>query len=311
MNAHNGKDNGRPPAIVVDKLTKKFGNFTADDALEFTVRQGEIFGILGPNGAGKSTLIRMLNTLLVPTSGRATVMGFDVARETAAVRHEIGVIPQANTVDGDLTAWESMDIYGKFYGMSRRERQQRATQLLEAVGLTEWKDKAAGTFSGGMRRRLEIARGLIHRPHVFILDEPTTGLDPQSRRVIWELLERLRGEGDLTILLCTHYMDEADRLCDRLAIVDHGKIVALGTPSELKATVPGQEILTVRFLREVDSDLLAALKGLPEVHDAGTEEPHVARLILNAGQVPLEGITEISRTRGNRVQSITLLQPSL
>ena len=152
MNAHNGKDNGRPPAIVVDKLTKKFGNFTADDALEFTVRQGEIFGILGPNGAGKSTLIRMLNTLLVPTSGRATVMGFDVARETAAVRHEIGVIPQANTVDGDLTAWESMDIYGKFYGMSRRERQQRATQLLEAVGLTEWKDKAAGTFSGGMRR---------------------------------------------------------------------------------------------------------------------------------------------------------------
>jgi len=271
MNAHNGKDNGRPPAIVVDKLTKKFGNFTADDALEFTVRQGEIFGILGPNGAGKSTLIRMLNTLLVPTSGRATVMGFDVARETAAVRHEIGVIPQANTVDGDLTAWESMDIYGKFYGMSRRERQQRATQLLEAVGLTEWKDKAAGTFSGGMRRRLEIARGLIHRPHVFILDEPTTGLDPQSRRVIWELLERLRGEGDLTILLCTHYMDEADRLCD----------------------------------------LLAALKGLPEVHDAGTEEPHVARLILNAGQVPLEGITEISRTRGNRVQSITLLQPSL
>src|SRR5262249_21622145 len=194
---------------------------------------------------------RMLNTLVVPTSGRAMVMGHDVARDTAAVRQEIGVIPQANTVDGDLTAWESLDIYGKFYGLGRRLRQQRATELLDAVGLTEWKDKAAGTYSGGMRRRLEIARGLIHRPHVFILDEPTTGLDPQSRRVIWELLERLRGEGGLTILLCTHYMDEADRLCDRLAIVDHGKIVALGTPSELKATLPGQEILTVRFIQEV------------------------------------------------------------
>jgi len=309
MNVPNG--NGRPPAIVVEKLTKKFGDFTADDALDFTVQQGEIFGILGPNGAGKSTLIRMLNTLLVPTSGRATVMGHDIARETAAVRREIGVIPQANTVDGDLTAWESLDIYGKFYGMGRRHRHTRARELLEAVGLTDWKDKAAGTYSGGMRRRLEIARGLIHRPHVFILDEPTTGLDPQSRRVIWELLERLRGEGDLTILLCTHYMDEAERLCDRLAIVDHGKLVALGTPRELKATVPGQDILTVQFLKEVDPELLSALKGLPEVHEAGIEEAHVARLILRADEVPLEGITEATRARANRVKSITLLEPTL
>jgi len=309
ISAPNG--NGKPPAIVVEKLTKKFGDFTADDALDFTVLQGEIFGILGPNGAGKSTLIRMLNTLLVPTSGRATVMGHDVARETVAVRHEIGVIPQGNTVDGDLTAWESLDLYGKFYGMGRRQRQQRARELLEAVGLTEWKDKAAGTYSGGMRRRLEIARGLIHRPHVFILDEPTTGLDPQSRRVIWELLERLRGEGDLTILLCTHYMDEADRLCDRLAIVDHGKIVALGTPRELKATVPGKDVLTVRFLKEVDPALLAALKALPEVHEAGIEEPHVARLSLEADVVPMEGVTEASRAHDNRVQNITLLEPTL
>src|SRR5436309_1866662 len=290
--------NGKPPAIVVEKLTKRFGDFTADDSLDFTVLQGEIFGILGPNGAGKSTLIRMLNTLLVPTSGRATVMGHDVARETVAVRHEIGVIPQGNTVDGDLTAWESLDLYGKFYGMGRRQRQQRARELLEAVGLTEWKDKAAGTYSGGMRRRLEIARGLIHRPHVFILDEPTTGLDPQSRRVIWELLERLRGEGDLTILLCTHYMDEADRLCDRLAIVDHGKIVALGTPRELKASVPGQDILTVTFLQEASEDLIAALKTLPEVHEAAIEEAHTVRMILNGDVVPLEGITDASHTRG-------------
>ena len=309
MNA--GGDGHAPRAIVVEHLTKKFGDFVADDDLNFEVGQGEIFGILGPNGAGKSTLIRMLNTLVVPTSGRAEIMGHDVRRETVQVRKEIGVIPQANTVDGDLSAWESLDIYAKFYGMGRKERNQRATELLESVGLTEWKDKAAGTYSGGMRRRLEIARGLIHHPHVFILDEPTTGLDPQSRRVIWELLERLRAGGDLTILLCTHYMDEADRLCDRLAIIDHGKIVALGTPRELKATVPGQDILTVQFMQEAGDELVAALKALPEVREAAREEAHTVRLILAGDVVPLDGITEVSRTRGVKVKSMTLLEPTL
>ncbi|HKW50099.1 MAG TPA: ATP-binding cassette domain-containing protein [Candidatus Eisenbacteria bacterium] len=309
MNRHAG--NGLPPAIVVEHLTKKFGEFLADDDLNFTVAQGEIFGILGPNGAGKSTLIRMLDTLLAPTSGIARVMGHDVAKETAAVRHEIGVISQANTVDQDLSAWESLDIYGKFYGLPRKVRRQRATELLEAVGLTDWKDRAAGTYSGGMRRRLEIARGLIHRPHVFILDEPTTGLDPQSRRVIWELLEGLRSQGDLTILLCTHYMDEADRLCDRLAIIDHGKIVALGSPRELKSSVPGQDILTVQFFQEVSDDLLAALKGLANVKDAGREETHTARLILGGDVVPLEAIAEASRAHGNKVKNMSLLEPTL
>ena len=290
-------------AILVEHLTKTFGDFVADDDLSFRVAQGEIFGILGPNGAGKSTLIRMLNTLIVPTRGRAEVMGHDVSRETALVRREIGVIPQANTVDNDLTAGESLDLYARLYGMPRRERHARARELLEAVGLTEWKDKPAGTFSGGMRRRLEIARGLVHRPHVFILDEPTTGLDPQSRRVIWELLERLREGGELTILICTHYMDEADRLCDRLAIVDHGKIVALGTPRELKATVPGQDILTLQFLREVSDPLIAALKALPEVREAAREERDGARLILNGDLAPIEGITEAARHHGSTVKN--------
>ena len=308
----NGHGNGdQPAAVIVDHLTKKFGDFVADDDLQFTVAQGEIFGILGPNGAGKSTLIRMLNTMVVPTSGTARVMGKDVIQQNAQVRKEIGVIPQANTVDGDLTAWESLNIFGKFYGMGRRERQERARQLLQAVDLWEWKDKAAGTYSGGMRRRLEIARGLIHRPRVFILDEPTTGLDPQSRRVIWELLERLRGEGNLTILLCTHYMDEADRLCDRLAIIDHGKIVALGTPRELKSSVPGQGILTVNFMDEIDGELLAALKALQDVREAAREEPHTARLILAGDVVPLEAITEVSRSRKNKLKSMTLLEPTL
>lgn len=302
---------GPEHAVVVEHLTKKFGDFTADDDLTFTVEQGEIFGILGPNGAGKSTLIRMLNTLLPPTSGRAIVMGHDVVSRTAQVRREIGVIPQANTVDADLTALESLDLYARFYGMPRRERHERARELLQAVGLWDWRDKIAGTYSGGMRRRLEIARGLIHRPRLFFLDEPTTGLDPQSRRVIWELLEALRAQGGLTILLCTHYMDEADRLCDRLAIIDHGKIVALGTPRELKASVPGQDILTVEFLRDVDDELLAALKELPEVREAAREEAHTARLMLAADVVPLEGITGISHARDNKVRSISLLEPTL
>ncbi len=298
-------------AVVVEGLTKRFGDFVADDALSFTVDQGEIFGILGPNGAGKSTLIRMLNTLLKPSAGRALVMGHDVATRTAQVRREIGVIPQANTVDGDLTALESLDLYARFYGMGRRERKQRAHELLQAVGLWDWRDKAAGTYSGGMRRRLEIARGLIHRPRVFFLDEPTTGLDPQSRRVIWELLESLRAKGDLTILICTHYMDEADRLCDRLAIIDHGKIVALGTPAELKRNVPGEEMLTIAFVQEIDDELLADLKKLPEVREAAREDPHTARLILEGDVVPLEAITDLSRARKNKARGITLVEPTL
>jgi ABC-2 type transport system ATP-binding protein len=301
-----------PPAIVVENLTKRFGDFTADDSLSFTVARDEIFGILGPNGAGKSTLIRMLTTLLKPTSGRALVMGHDVVHRTARVRHEIGVIPQANTVDSDLTAIESLEIYAKFYGMGRKERHARTEELLKAVGLWDWRDKPAGTYSGGMRRRLEIARGLIHRPHVFFLDEPTTGLDPQSRRVIWELLETLRAQSNLTILICTHYMDEADRLCDRLAIVDHGKIVALGTPRELKASIPGgKEVLTAQFVQEVTDGLLASLKALPEVREAAREEAHTARLILNGDSVPFDGMLEVSKAQGNKLKSMSLLEPTL
>jgi len=235
-----------------------------------------------------------------------------VARRTRAVRHVIGVIPQANTVDSDLTAWESLDIYGKFYNMSGRDRRERATELLQAVGLWEWKDQAAGTYSGGMRRRLEIARGLVHRPRVFFLDEPTTGLDPQSRRVIWELLEKLRQEGDLTILICTHYMDEADRLCDRLAIIDHGKIAALGTPAELKASVAGaQETVRVEFFREVGEPLRAALQALPEASDAAVEGDHAVRLGVKGDAVPLEAILDVARRMENRVKSVTLEEPTL
>ncbi|MGH7865816.1 MAG: ATP-binding cassette domain-containing protein [Candidatus Binataceae bacterium] len=233
------------PAIVANDLTKRFGRFTAVDAVGFEVKRGEVFGVLGPNGAGKTTLMRMLTTLLVPTAGRATVAGCDVIRDPHGVREHIGVIPQALTSDLDLTGWENIDIYGEFYAVSRRKRRERGTRLLEMVGLRERAGDLVATYSGGMRRRLEIARGLIHSPEVLFLDEPTLGLDPQSRRAVWDFLKVLRGETGLTISLTTHYMDEADTLCDRIAIVDRGRIIALDTPAGLRASVEGSDRIEV------------------------------------------------------------------
>ncbi len=233
--------------VEVDHLTKRFGDFCAVDALSFNVGHGEVFGLLGPNGAGKSTLIRMLTTLVPPTSGAARINGFDIVRQANDVRKSIGVIPQAMTTDLDLSAVENMSIFAKLYGIPREKRRRTIKQLLAAVDLEQWADKPVKMFSGGMRRRLEIARGLVHEPKLFFLDEPTTGLDPVSRVAVWDMLERLKRERDLTILVTTHYMDEADKLCDRVAIVDHGKLVALDSPLKLKASIPGKNILEVSF----------------------------------------------------------------
>src|SRR5215469_7556763 len=221
------------PAIDVEQIEKKFGDFTAVDHISFQVAEGEIFGLLGPNGAGKSTLIRMLTTLIEPTSGTARVNGFDVRREPNAVRKCIGVIPQATTSDLDLSLEENLLIFAKLYSVPRAERKHDIKQLLEAVDLAAWANKPVKFLSGGMRRRLEIARGLIHKPQIFFLDEPTTGLDPVSRVAVWEMLTRLKTERNLTILVTTHYMDEADKLADRIAIVDHGKLAALDSPLKL------------------------------------------------------------------------------
>jgi ABC-2 type transport system ATP-binding protein len=236
-------------AVEVENLTKRFGDFVAVDALNFSVEHGEIFGLLGPNGAGKSTLIRMLTTLVPPTSGTARVNGFDIVREANDVRQSIGVIPQAMTSDLDLSAQENMSIFAKLYGIPREKAAADIPQLLKEVDLTQWADKPVKMFSGGMRRRLEIARGLVHEPKIFFLDEPTTGLDPVSRVAVWEMLARLKRERDLTILVTTHYMDEADKLCDRIAIIDHGKLAALDSPLKLKASIPGKNILEVSFSR--------------------------------------------------------------
>jgi ABC-2 type transport system ATP-binding protein len=268
-------------AIEVIEIKKCFGAFCAVGGVSFSVERGEIFGLLGPNGAGKSTLIRMLTTLLPPTSGTARISGFDVIREANKVRRNIGVIPQAMTSDLDLTAAENMNIFAKLYRVSKERRSRVVPELLEAVGLLPWADKPVKNFSGGMRRRLEIARGLVHAPQTFFLDEPTTGLDPVSRISVWEMLMKLKRERDLTILMTTHYMDEADRLCDRIAIVDHGDLVALDSPLKLKASIPGNNILEVSF-STVPEGWRETLQNLAEVQEVKADG-QVFRISSNNG----------------------------
>ena len=253
-----------PNAIEVHDIVKTFGDFTAVNGITFEVKAGEIFGLLGPNGAGKSTLIRMMVTLLTPTSGTATINGFDVVNKSDDVRRSIGVIPQAMTSDLELTVYENLLIFAKLYGVPRETRTRLIAELLEAVELTQWADKPVKNLSGGMRRRVEIARGLVHEPRVFFLDEPTTGLDPVSRTAVWMMLQKIKSKRDLTVLITTHYMDEADKLCDRIAIVDHGRLVALDSPDALKASIPGRAADTVTlddvFVHYTGHDLRDALQ---------------------------------------------------
>jgi ABC-2 type transport system ATP-binding protein len=258
-------------AIEVRSIVKQFGQFVAVNGVSFDVEAGEIFGLLGPNGAGKSTLIRILTTLLEPTSGTASVGGFDVVTQADGVRSSIGVIPQAMTSDLDLSVEENLLIFAKLYGVSRAKRTRLIHDLLEAVELLQWADKPVKLLSGGMRRRVEIARGLVSEPQVLFLDEPTTGLDPVSRVAVWEMLQRIKSQRDLTVLLTTHYMDEADRLCDRIAIVDHGELKALDSPMKLKASVSGENVIEVSFAAPPVT-WAETLRALPEVHDVVAED---------------------------------------
>ncbi|HTZ21852.1 MAG TPA: ATP-binding cassette domain-containing protein [Opitutaceae bacterium] len=295
--------------IEVEQLTKCFGDFCAVNALSFTVNHGEVFGLLGPNGAGKSTLIRMLTTLVPPTAGRARVNGFDVIHAANAVRQSIGVIPQAMTTDLDLSAEENLSIFAKLYGIPREKRRHTIRELIRAVDLEPWLDKPVKMFSGGMRRRLEIARGLVHEPKIFFLDEPTTGLDPVSRVAVWEMLSRLKKERDLTILVTTHYMDEADKLCDRIAIVDHGKLMALDSPLKLKASIPGKNVIEVSFSAMPDS-WLERLRALPEVAEVKADD-HVFRLSSNNGPRTTVALMEAARDAGVAVASLSVQSTTL
>lgn len=295
--------------IEADGLTKYFGDFCAVDHLSFTVNHGEVFGLLGPNGAGKSTLIRMLTTLVPPTSGHSRIMGYDVVRSANEVRHAIGVIPQAMTTDLDLSATENMSIFAKLYGIPRNKRRKVIGELLEAVDLVQWADKPVKMFSGGMRRRLEIVRGLVHEPKIFFLDEPTTGLDPASRVSVWEMLTRLKEEHDLTILVTTHYMDEADRLCDRIAIVDHGKLVALDSPLKLKASIPGKNVIEVSFVA-MPADWARTLETLPDVVEVKAED-HVFRIASHNGPRTTVALMDAARQFDVAIASLSVQSTTL
>jgi ABC-2 type transport system ATP-binding protein len=296
-------------AIDVHNIVKRFGDFTAVDDVSFTVGQGEIFGLLGPNGAGKSTLIRMLTTLIPPTSGTAIVGGADVRSQPNDVRKSIGVIPQALTSDLELTARENLLIFAKLYGVPRAKRGPLIEELLAAVELTAWADKPVKNFSGGMRRRVEIARGLVHEPRIFFLDEPTTGLDPVSRTAVWEMLRRIKETHDLTVLLTTHYMDEADKLCDRIAIVDHGKLVALDSPLRLKASVPGANTIEASF-GGAPADWTQRLSALPGVERV-TGDSHVVRIATDSGPATTTALMTAAMDAGVRVQSLAVQSTSL
>jgi ABC-2 type transport system ATP-binding protein len=260
-------------AIDVRSIVKKFGDFTAVNGISFVVQEGETFGLLGPNGAGKSTLIRMLVTLMLPTSGDAFVNGFDIVKQADGVRRSIGVIPQAMTSDLELSVEENLLIFAKLYGVPRSTRARLIPELLEAVELTKWADKPVKNLSGGMRRRVEIARGLVHQPRIFFLDEPTTGLDPVSRVAVWEMLRKIKSERNLTVLLTTHYMDEADKLCDRIAIVDHGDLKALDSPTRLKASLPGNATMDDVFVHYAGRDLRDAVHDAPRFTMPERQQP--------------------------------------
>ena len=294
--------------ILVESLTKTFNGFTAVDAVSFAVGQGELFGLLGPNGAGKTTTISMLATLLRPTSGRAEVAGIDVLRDRNGVRRNIGVVFQEPALDGKLTGRENLEFHAMMYGLRRDARKARIRDVLELVELEDWAGKLVEKYSGGMRRRLEIARGLMHRPRVLFLDEPTLGLDAQTRRHIREYIGRLNREDGVTIVLTTHDMEEADALCGRVAIMDHGRFAAQDTPARLKDLLGGDAVLL-----EIDGPAEAAAAvyaGRPWVaglsHDAGT-----LTLTLESADRRIPEILALARDAGFAVRRVELRKPSL
>ncbi len=297
-------------AIQVVDIVKRYGNFTAVDGVSFAVAEGEIFGLLGPNGAGNSTLIRMMTTLLEITSGAAYIEGFDVSKDADKARRAMGVIPQAMTSDGDLTVWENLSIYSKLYGISTAERERSIDELLELVDLTQWRDAPARNLSGGMRRRLEIARGLVHRPRIFFLDEPTTGLDPVSRVAVWEMIGNIKQQRNLTVLITTHYMDEADRLCDRIAIVDHGKLVALDTPRALKSSIPGSSVIEAQFANPPQG-WEKKLETLSSVNSVQPEGAEMYRILTDDGSRTTTDLVEAAVRAGVSIKSLTVQSTTL
>ncbi|DAC72606.1 MAG TPA: ABC transporter ATP-binding protein [Thermoplasmata archaeon] len=287
--------------IETKNLTKKFEKMTAVDNLNLQIEEGEIFGLLGPNGAGKTTTLLMLVTLKPPTSGTATINGFDVVKQPDKVRKSIGIVFQDPSSDEILTGYENLKLHGWLYDMPDELREERITEVLQLVDLTDRKNDRVKKYSGGMRRRLELARGLMHHPKVLFLDEPTLGLDPQSREHIWKYIENLAKEKNMTIIITTHYMDEADKLCDRLAIIDKGKIVVLGSPKKLKKDLGGD---IIRLKAEALN--LDVLKTLPYIKNIGQCDGDVCLTLENANT----HLQEILKLVG-KVDSVEIRSPTL
>jgi len=297
-------------AIVVDGLEKTYAKgVRALDGVSFSVRKGEVFGLLGPNGAGKSTTVRVLATLTKPDAGHALVAGRDVAREPAAVRRSIGYVPQQSGVDREATGRENLTLQGRIQGLGGAELRRRVDELLELLGLGEAADRIAKTYSGGMKRRLDIGLGLVHRPQVLFLDEPTTGLDPEARAAMWGELERLAARESLTVLLTTHYLEEADKLADRLAIVSRGRIVVEGTPEDLKRDLRGDSV-TVELGDAQAEDAAAIVAALGAVEEA-VVDGRILRARVEHGGSAVPGILSALEARGIAVASVTVARPSL
>jgi ABC-2 type transport system ATP-binding protein len=294
--------------ITVKGLTKVFNKtLTAVDHIDFSVKRGEIFGFLGPNGAGKTTTIKMLITVLRPTEGTAEILGGDIAKQSMDVRGAIGVVPQEYTADEDLTGMENILLCADLYGIPRQVSKKRAMELLNLVELTAFKDKRVQTFSGGMRRRLELACGLINRPKVLFLDEPTLGLDVQTRAATWNYVKMLKKEFGMTLFLTTHYLEEADALCDRIAIIDHGKIVVVGTPAELKDNLGG-DIITMSIQKNDDiTDLIRRVEHVKEVKKENGD--YIIK--SSNGELTAPLIIEAIRKSGNVVTKLSLTKPTL
>jgi ABC-2 type transport system ATP-binding protein len=297
--------------IRTESLTKVYPGMdvAAVDRLNLSVHKGEIFGLLGPNGAGKTTTVGMLTTRVIPTAGMALLAGIDVVAHPALAKQMIGVVTQQNTLDRALNVWENLFYHGRFFGMSGKESRAEADRLLETFHLSKWGKASVFALSGGMAQRLMVARAILHRPAVLFLDEPTAGLDPQSRIALWEILSELHGAGQ-TILMCTHYMEEADQLCDRVAIMDHGKVLALDTPAGLKASVGADTVVSVQADGDMDQ-LEALLKdGVPGVTGTAQVDSVVQIHVTGAGSV-LPQVVTVAERAGFRVNDLSVAEPTL
>ncbi len=309
---HLGTEMGNERILAVENLVKVYrGGIRAVDAITFSVEEGEVFGFLGPNGAGKSTTIKCLLGLVRPTSGRINICGIDALRYPQRVRSLVGYTAQEIAIDDRLTGWENLYLQGRFYHLPRREIRRRGEEILRLFGLWERRRDLAATYSGGMLKRLDIAASLIHRPRVLFLDEPTLGLDVQTRKTIWEYIQMLRADEGITIFLTTHYMEEADALCDRVAIIDRGRIVALDRPGSLKARIGG-DLITIRFAEGSDPrEVLATIHTLPGVQEV-TSSQGIHRIVVSKdGDRLLPEIVRLATERGVGIHSIRLKRPTL